>query len=141
LEFLDKQGKGPKTFYVSGVKFPKPDNLESKPDNLDSKPDNLAEEPENPMNIGDFLAQMPKKLRDTVLGIGKKAPREKIRYAIMALCQWRELGAAQLAGILRRNRTHLLGEYLKPMVDTGELQLKYPQENHPQQAYLANIRK
>ncbi|MCK5114380.1 MAG: putative DNA binding domain-containing protein [Phycisphaerae bacterium] len=136
---LEKQGKGFKTFYLPGPKFPKPDNLEAKPDNLEAKPDNLETEPDELLEAPELLSQMPKKLRDMALHVGKKAPKENIRHAILALCQWKEMTVTQLAGILRRNRTFLLGEHIKQMVDTDELQMKYPQENHPHQAYQAKI--
>ncbi|MCY2927224.1 MAG: hypothetical protein NT031_17685, partial [Planctomycetota bacterium] len=92
---------------------------------------------EDLLEVPDLLSRMPKRLRDMVLAVGKKAPKDSIRHAILALCQWRELTTAQLAGILRRNKAFLLGEYLKDMVSAGDLRLKYPQENHPQQAYGA----
>ena len=134
---LEPQGGGPKTYYVPGSKFPKPDNLEAKPDNLEAKPDNLEAKPDELLVVPELLSQMPKKLRDMVLEIGKKTPKKNLRHAILAICQWKEMTAPHLAGILRRNRTFLLGEHLKPMVDAGELQMKYPQENHPLQAYRA----
>jgi ATP-dependent DNA helicase RecG len=145
-DLLEKRGKGSKTYYLPGPKYPKPDNrsgkpdnLSGKPDNLSGKPDNLPEKPDELLAVPELLSQMPKRLRDMVLGIGKKAPKENLRHAILALCQWKEMTAAQFAGILRRNRTFLLGEHIKPMVDAGDLQMKYPQENHPQQAYRAKI--
>jgi len=136
---LDKKGRGSKTFYLPGLKFPKPDRLSGKPDRLGGKPDMLDGKPEELLAVPELLSQMPKRLRDMALGVGKRAKKEKLRYAVLSLCQWRELTASQLAGILRRNKTFLLGEHLKPMVVAEELRMKYPQESHPQQAYRANI--
>ncbi len=132
---IERKGKGSKTFYVPGPKFSKPDDLSGKPDNLQGKPDNLEGESDKLLDIPELLSQMPKRLRDKVLHVGKKAPKENIRHAILALCQWKEMTTTQLAGVLRRNRRFLLNEHIKPMVDAGDLQTKYPQENHPQQAY------
>jgi ATP-dependent DNA helicase RecG len=139
LGLLEMAGKGAKTYYRLSPSLLKPDKLSAKPDNLQPKPDNLSGEPADLLAVPEILSQMPKKLRDTVLAVGKKAPKETLRYAILALCHWRELTANQLAGILRRNRTFLVGEHLKPMVDAGDLRLKYPQENHPQQAYSSKL--
>ena len=139
LSLLEMKGGGSKTYYVPGLDLHKPDNLEGKPDNLEGKPDNLEGKPDELLSTPDLLAQMPKKLRDRVLKVGKKAPRETIRHAILTLCHWRELTGTQLAGILRRHRRFLLSEHVKPMVGAGELKMKFPQENHPRQAYLANI--
>jgi ATP-dependent DNA helicase RecG len=136
---LEKKGKGFNTFYLPGSEFPKPDNLSGKPDNLSGKPDNLETESGELLNVSELFSQMPKKLRDMALQIGKKAPKENIRHAILSLCQWKELTTIQLANILRRNRKFLFEAHIKPMVDAAELQMKYPQENHPQQAYRAKI--
>ncbi len=136
---LKMEGIGAKTYYVLSSSLLKPDKLAGKPDNLQAKPDNLPDEPVDLLAVPELLSQMPKKLRDTVLAVGKKAPKEILRHTILGLCRWRELTAAQLAGILRRNKTFLMGEHLKPMVEAGDLRMKYPQENHPQQAYSCMV--
>ena len=139
LGFLDKQGRGSKTFYIPGPKFPKPSNLEAKPSNLGSKPSNLGTEPEGLLKTTEILAQLPKKTRDRLLGLGKKSPKTSVSHMILDVCRDQYLTASQLADLFGRNRDYFMTTYISPMLSAGELEPKYPQENHPQQAYRANI--
>ncbi len=79
----------------------------------------------------DFLAKM--------LGHeGRLRDPPKIRAAILKLCGWRPLNARQLAGLLKRGREPLVRDYLRPMVDSGELVYTIPANpTHPEQSYAA----
>ena len=139
LQLLEKRGKGSKTFYEAGPEFFKPSNLAEEPSNLAEEPSNLDLDPEELLEIRKILAQLPKQLKDRLAKLGRRAPKANLRNLILSLCLGRELTTAQLAILLDRNRDFLATYHIKPMVRSEELRMKYPQENHPHQAYIANI--
>jgi len=136
---LEKQGRGSKTFYLPGSKFPKPSDLEAKPSNLGAKPSNLAGEPEGLLKTTEILAQLPKNTRDRLFRLGKKPAKTVVTHMILEVCRDQYLTATQLADLFGRNRDYFMTTYISPMLSAGELEPKHPQENHPQQAYRAKI--
>jgi predicted HTH transcriptional regulator len=65
-----------------------------------------------------------------------KAPRVVVEQTILKLCSGRFLTVRNLAELLKRDSDALLNHYLKQMVTTGSLELRFPDKlNHPQQAY------
>ena len=61
---------------------------------------------------------------------------EKIREVVLELCRHQDLTVQQLAELLNRESESLQRHYLKPLMQTKLLELKYPEKpNHPQQAY------
>ena len=95
--------------------------------------------------IGDRLRSLPKNLRAIppaillkVEGLGKSARKEKLRAAIIELCEWRPLRAEEIARILGRNQTYLVENQLSPMIAEGSLKYTIPEEpHHMRQAYKA----
>ena len=72
-----------------------------------------------------LLAQMSDRL----------APAET-RRLIVQLCSGRYLTAVHLGELMNRSPAALRGRFLKPMVEEGELHLRYPDKpNRPDQAY------
>ncbi len=66
------------------------------------------------------------------------APAET-RRVITDLCRGRYLTATHLGELMNRSPAALRGRFLKPMVDEGELRLRYPDKpNRPDQAYTAS---
>ena len=68
-----------------------------------------------------------------------KSPRKTVEDTILKLCEGRFLTVRNLADLLKRDANSLLNHYLKDMVEKGELELKFPEKTHPQQAYRAKI--
>jgi ATP-dependent DNA helicase RecG len=63
---------------------------------------------------------------------------EEMRQLILALCREAYLTAAELGQFLYRNPNALRDRFLRPLVEEGLLQRKYPDEpNRPDQAYGA----
>ncbi len=74
------------------------------------------------------------------------APREKLRQGdkelmksvILNVCQGQYISVAALGQILSRNPNALRQQYLKRLVEQGELKLAFPQyKNDPKQGYSA----
>jgi len=145
-ELLEKKGRGSKTFYIPGSKFPKPDRLggkpsklEGKPSKLEDKPSKLVGEPEGLLKTGEILAQLPENTRDKLSRLGKKPARTTVTHMIQEVCRNQYLTACQLADLFGRNRDYFMTTYISPMLSAGELEPKHAQEKHPQQAYRAKI--
>jgi ATP-dependent DNA helicase RecG len=72
---------------------------------------------------------------------GGRLAREDMCRLIIGLCQSRFLTPRQLAGLLNRRAISLQQHYLRGMVESGNLTLRYADEpNHPQQAYRATLK-
>jgi ATP-dependent DNA helicase RecG len=79
-----------------------------------------------------------KALLDIAEPIRKKgrANSDLVRQTIQQLCSGRYMDLRTLAELLGREPDSVRNHYVKPMLDAGLLQLKYPAHtNHPKQAY------
>jgi ATP-dependent DNA helicase RecG len=91
------------------------------------------------------LRQLPKHVRGVpsdllsrVEGLGKRAKPAEVRAAVLALCGWKPLTAAELSRILARGQGYITEHYLSPMVSSGELEYTIPEvPSHMKQAYKA----
>lgn len=69
----------------------------------------------------------------------KRSKSNDVRNVILALCRIRPLTSGQLAVILSRASPMLVGQYLSPMIASGELQYLIPDNlYHRKQAYIAS---
>ena len=67
---------------------------------------------------------------------GKRASPLAVRNAIERLCRDHFLEAEEIGKYLKRNHVGIRQRYLKPMVEEGILELRYPDApNRPDQAY------
>ena len=85
-----------------------------------------------PINID----KMPIKVQNLITQINPSSPKAQIREAVVLLCtdQWAEKEA--LAEKLKFKTSQLETLHLTPMVNSGQLLLRYPQQlDHPEQAY------
>ena len=64
-----------------------------------------------------------------------KSPKEDVKKAILILCEGAYLTIQELAPLLNRKAITLRNKYLPFMVKEDLLKTKYPEANHPQQAY------
>lgn len=73
--------------------------------------------------------------------LNKKSKNEEVRSVIYALCSWKPLTAQEIAKILnRKDKKHLVTQYLTPLVKEGILKYVYPEiGNSPNQAYIAHL--
>ena len=69
---------------------------------------------------------------------GRRASPLAVRNAIERLCRDHFLEAEEIGKYLKRNYVGIRQRYLKPMVEEGILELRYPEApNRPDQAYRA----
>lgn len=102
--------------------------LSSNPDGLSS---NLPALSSNPMWQG-----LPVELQEMVAALGQRGNTDKVREAIIRLCQYRPWQAAELGSLVGRNPVYLGTHYLRPLVSAGVLAYTMPEQpNHPHQAY------
>ena len=60
---------------------------------------------------------------------------ESMREVLTALCAVSELSLEEIGRMLHRNARGIRNRYLRPMVQSGRMQLRFPDEpNHPKQA-------
>lgn len=66
----------------------------------------------------------------------KKTASETVRSVILSLCNDRFLNLQELAQLLSRSPVDLRERYIRPMIDDGLLERRYPNKpNHEHQAY------
>ena len=81
---------------------------------------------------------LPPELHELVIGLGQRATPDRLREAVIRLCQYRPWQAPELAGLFGRNPVYPGTQYLRPLVNAGVLAYTMPdQPNHPHQAYGA----
>jgi len=74
--------------------------------------------------------------------VGKRAPPSMIKEVIKQLCLSRPLKPSEIALLVQRNQRYLRDHYLSPMVESGELELGFPDNPaHYQQSYKTRISK
>lgn len=132
MGLLEKQAGGSRTYYTlaedstetptlwdfaSAIAGGKPTNLGEKPPNLEALPPELA-------------------ARVTAL-TGRRVTGDNIRELLLALCSISPYTIDELVGLLRKNRDYMMRAFIRPMVRSGELAMRYPESpNHPYQAYV-----
>ena len=130
---LEQKGRGSGTYYLPTLKLlgnADDPPLSSNPGGLSSNPPALSS---NPRWQG-----LPAELRELVAGLGQRATPDKLRDAIIRLCQHRPWQAFELAGLFGRNPVYLGTQHLRPLVSASVLAYTIPdQPNHPHQAYRA----
>ena len=83
--------------------------------------------------LQDFSSNLHRRVQ--ALGPRVSERRELIRL-ILDICSVTEWTLDELSTLLKRNRKGLFDNYLSPLIDSGQLEYKYPDmKRHPQQAY------
>ena len=149
---LNQKGKGRGTYYIAGkLLVTQVDGFTTHGEATITQGEDLTTHGEATITQGEELtthaeslnthgplkiADLPADLRTEVSQIGTRASKENLSECIIKLCKWRELTASQLSGILDKGEKHIRREYLKPLIDDGKIQYKYPDMiKHPDQAY------
>ena len=83
------------------------------------------------------LPKLSAELLVQIESLGERShDRGQLTRLILQLCQEQSYSTQELAQLLKRRAEYLLQSYLRPLIKTGELRYKFPDEpNHPQQAY------
>jgi ATP-dependent DNA helicase RecG len=108
--------------------------LEVNSDHLESSSDRLEVNSDHLESSSDRL-EVLMKISENVRG-KKKAVKEDVRNVILQLCQDDFLTQRELSKLLGRSPHTLRNSYLKEMIKSRQLELRYPEViNHPHQAY------
>lgn len=145
LDLLKQKGKGRGSYYVSGsLLITQGEGLTTQAETTITQAKTsitqgkeLTTEGESVVTQGKVTKEdLPNDLKAEVDQIGIRASKENLNDCIIKLCNWKELTASELSGILDKGENHIRREYLKPMIDQGKIQYKYPDMiKHPDQAY------
>ena len=140
LGLLDQKGRGNATYYTptQHLLFPdKTPHTASSSEGLTPHTASLSEgltpqiSPEESLNLNQAL-------HDQIQKIGKRTPPHVIKQVILMLCTFRPFKPGEIALLLKRNQRHIRDYYLTPMIESGDLELVFPDNPaHPQQAYQA----
>ena len=138
---LEQKGRGSGTYYLPTPRLLDSDEgapaLSSNPGGLSSNPGAMSSNPEG-LSSNPHWQGLPPELKELVAGLGQRATPDKLREAVIRLCQYRPWQASELAGLFGRNPVYLGTQYLRPLVNAGVLAYTMPdQPNHPHQAYRA----
>ncbi|MBO7554520.1 MAG: hypothetical protein J6T41_00910, partial [Neisseriaceae bacterium] len=120
-----------------------PLDLPTPPKKTESKRKKVSDEEVSPVVIMERkftpinTDKMPVKVQNLITQTNPSSPKAQIREAIVLLCaDWAE--PAALADVLKYKTGQLETLHLTPMVNSGQLLLRYPQDlTHPEQAYRA----
>lgn len=118
LELLEQQGKGSATYYLPTQKMLFPEQT------LDVK---LLRD-----GVSPHASLLPEDLKEILKKVGKRASPSTIKQ----LCSFRAFKPSEIALLLQRNQRYMRDHYLTPMVDSGDLELGFPDNPaHFQQSY------
>lgn len=143
---LEKQGAGNRTHYLLATPGERAD---THPEQGQLILDPLVEDGKLADQGGKLSSQGGKLQRDElppeiVLMLphpGQRLSSITLRNLICTLCRWRNMRGEELATLLVKDLKYLRNKHLTDMVQTGQLNLLYPESpNHPHQAYLTPTR-
>ncbi|WP_171062873.1 ATP-binding protein [Larkinella sp. C7] len=91
--------------------------------------------------LADDGQNIPETIRQLAQTLGKRTnDRAYTRSVIRRLCEWRALSLNELSRLINRSPAHLFSEYVKPMLEVGELSYTIPDmPKHPNQAYKTSL--
>jgi ATP-dependent DNA helicase RecG len=90
----------------------------------------LGQEPARPSS------GLPDHLQNVIKEWGGKSKPEKLEKIILQLCRWKPLSTVEIAEYVDRDRYHLVREYIRPLVEAGELERTRPNApSSPNQKY------
>ncbi len=133
LELLEQKGKGNATYYVPTQKMLFPEKTLHTGLLSEGVPPHIS-----PLSEGvpPHISPLSGDLREIVQKVGKRAPPSIIKQVVKQLCSTRPFKPSEIALLLRRNQRYIRDHYLTPMVESGELELGFPDTPaHFQQSY------
>lgn len=137
---LEQKGRGSGTYYLPTpwlLDNAQAQGLSSNPAGLPSDPSGLSSNPPF-LSSNPHWQALPADLQQLVAGLGQRATPDRLREALIRLCQYQSWQATELAGLFGRNPVYLGTQYLRPLVSAGVLAYTLPEQpNHPHQAYRA----
>ena len=88
---------------------------------------------------GDPDGELPEVFRERIRALGKRRRSKPLRQLILDICTFREwTTVGELAEWLGMDESNLQKRHLRPMLKSGQLRLRHPEnKSHPEQAYRA----
>ena len=123
LELLEQKGKGNATYYVPTQKMLFPEHTpqtSALSEGVPSQTSALSE------GVPSQTSALSDDLREIILKVGKRTPPDIIKQIIKQLCSSRPFRPSEIALLLQKNQRHIRDYYLTPMVESGELELGFP---------------
>lgn len=69
---------------------------------------------------------------------GKRQSKDKLRALLLQICTDGFMTLQELEVLLDKHRNYLMFDYIRPLVRSGQLELRYPESaKYPHQAYVA----
>lgn len=139
LGLLEQKGRGNATYYTptQNLLFPdKTPHMDSLSKGL--TPHTSPEHEELATHTSSFEEQIDlnQALHEQIQKIGKRTPTDAVKKVIRLMCASRPFKPSEVALLLKRNQRYIRDYYLTPMIESGELELVFPDNPaHPQQAY------
>ena len=153
FNLLTPKGKGKATYYIAGAALStEPTGLSTEPASLSTEPASLSTEPVNgtiedsniintepkAVDREGLINELPEKLLQEINALkARESSQAKIKAIIKSICEIRPFKSIEIASLLQKGDNYLYRKYLKPMLDSKELEFLYPKmTNHPEQAYV-----
>jgi ATP-dependent DNA helicase RecG len=149
LSLLDQKGRGNTTFYVPTIRLLAPGTTPETPhtsplsEGLTPHTSPLSEGSAPPIKpLPEILLSLSDDVIEIVRKIGIRTSPDKVKELIKKLCSSRPFKPSEIALLLKKNHRYVRDYYLTPMVESGELELEFPDNPaHPQQAYRLSSKK
>ena len=92
-----------------------------------------------PLPQGDPDGELPEVFRERIRALGKRRRSKPLRQLILDICTFREwTTVGELAEWFGTDESNLQKRHLRPMLKSGQLRLRYPEnKSHPEQGYTA----
>ncbi|MCF8304403.1 MAG: putative DNA binding domain-containing protein [Bacteroidales bacterium] len=152
-KLLSKKGKSRATYYVAGSALKTEGSalkteggaliteggaFNTEAGDLNTEPGAPSTEP--PM-FNDLIKQLPSDLENRIYSLKRRESDKSIIISLIKeLCSIRPYKLDELSILLKKGENYISRKFLKPMLDSGELEYKYPEmRNHPNQAYRTKI--
>ncbi len=163
-DLLKPKGKGKATYYIAGVSLTveilntintianspntEPHALNTEPFTLNTEPYALNTEPftlntEPPfLDYQTLFDNLPAKVQIEITNLKKReADLNKVKSVIRELCKLRSYRLSEISLLIKKQENYVSRKYIKPMIDSSDLKFLYPEMiNHPEQAYITNIK-
>lgn len=131
-ELLSPKGKGRATYYVAG------ENLSTPPPDLSAPPQDLSTPPQD--LSAPLRSRVSEDILERIADLGTRVHDESlIKGIVRDICQDSYFKASEIAELLDKREDYLKRKYLSAMIETGELEYKFPDMlNHPEQSYKSS---
>ena len=89
-----------------------------------------------------MFENLPAKVQIEITNLKKReADLNKVKSVIRELCKLRSYRLSEISLLLKKHENYVSRKYIKPMIDSSDLKFLYPEMiNHPEQAYITNIK-